>query len=264
MTLEEKLDASIILNQKKMPLKKIGILTPKQRRRSLVVFILMLIFTIYTKFILKSFSFDFLAFFIILNLVTLFILKLMSKSTTALNHRYIYRFVVFLNKVCKVAIFAFSIVGYYEHFKVYIPENYTINSKEDLPEVLFDLLKTDFKFISFIGTVILFIPTFIYFIIFFMNYYVLPSMAVYLGFLAILIPGLNLYLIYRIVTYQKNTFLYYYLDEDGTSVIVETREFQSPIRSIQIVLLKILILIPIIIIIGFFYYQIAKEIFANQ
>lgn len=261
MTLEEKLDASVILNQKKIPLKKMGILTAKQRKKSIIIFILMLIFTIYTKFILKKFYFDFLAFFIILNLITLFILKLMSKSTTALNHRYIYKFVVFLNKVCKVAIFAFSIVGYYEHFKVYIPENYTITTKEDLPEVLLDLLKTDFRFISFIGTVILFIPTFIYFIIFFMNYYVLPSMAIYLGFLVILIPGLNLYLIYKIITYQKNTFLYYYLDQDGTSVVVETRKFQSPMRSIRIVLLKLLIVILIIIIIGIFYYQIAKDIF---
>ena len=264
MTLEEKLDASVALSYKKIPLKKMGILTPKQRTRSLIVFILMLIFTIYTKFILKSLSFGLLAFFIFLNLITLFVLKFMSKSTTALNHNHIYRFVVFLNKICKVGIFTFSIIGYYNHFKVYIPEHYTINSVSELPDVLLDLLKTDFKFISFIGTVILFIPTFIYFIIFFLKYYVLPSYAVYLTFLVILIPILNLYFIYKILTYKKNTFLYYYLDEDGTSVIVETREFQSPTRTIYTILIKLLIVIPILIIIGIVYYQFAQEIFNIQ
>lgn len=261
MTLEEKLDASVALSYKKVPLKKMGILTSKQRKKSLIVFILMLIFTIYTKFILKSLSFGLLAFFIILNLGTLFVLKLMSKSTTALNHNHIYKFIVFLNKICKVGIFAFSIIGYYEHFKTYILEHYTINSAGELPDVLLDLLKTDFKFISFVVTVILFIPTFIYFVIFFLKYYFLPSYAVYLTFLVIMIPILNLYFIYKILTYKKNTFLYYYLDEDGASVIVETREFRSPSRRLYIILLKLLIVALIIVIISFFYYQIAKDIF---
>ncbi len=119
---------------------------------------------------------------------------------------------------------------------------------------------TDFKFISFIGTILLFIPTFIYFAIFFIKYYILSSSIIYLSFLVFLIPILNLYFLFKFVTHQKNTFLYYYLDEDGASVIVETREIQSPTHKIATFLLKLFIAILLLIGIGFFYYQIVQDI----
>lgn len=253
MTLEEKLEGSTIINTKEIPLKKMGILTSKQRRKSLIIFFLMLAYTIYTKFILKSNFFDFVTIFIILNLLTLFGLKIMNKSTIALNHNYIYRFLVFFNKLCKVVIFAFSIYEYYKHFSTYIPEHYTINSKEDLPNVLLDLLKTDFKFISFIFSILLFIPTFIYFIFFCIKFYGL-YLTFIIAFLVLIIPILNLVVIFKFVFQKKNTFNYYHINETGTAVIVENREIHSYSHRISTIFLRLLIAIPVLFFIGFYYY----------
>ncbi|MDE5546435.1 MAG: hypothetical protein K2I88_03130 [Anaeroplasmataceae bacterium] len=259
MTLEEKLDVSSIISAKEIPLKKMGILTSKQRRRSLIIFFLMLAYTVYTKFILKTNFFDFITIFIILNMLTLLGLKIMKKSTIALNHNQLYKFLVFLNKLCKVAIFAFSIYEYYQHFSVYIPEHYSISSKEDLPDVLLDLLKTDFKFISFIISILLFIPTLIYFLVFSIKYYFLTIVFVYvIGIL--FIPVINIIIIFKLVFEKKNTFKYYHMNEDGTAVVVETREIHSYTHRITTILLRLLAAIPVLFFIGFYYYCIYNQI----
>ena len=204
MTLEEKLYNSCVVSKKRYKAKKYGIQSSKKRRFGILVFILMSIFTIFSKIINKgdkgNLSDTFLnysIYCIIAKMVISFILKFMNKSVFSLNHNYIYRFFKFLGNVANILVFFFTMVAYINKSIGYwnlFAEQYAVNNntiygikefnvdwiyevktltlKEDKPIVFIwktfipnEPIKHLITYALCVVSIITFIPTFIYFLI---------------------------------------------------------------------------------------------------
>lgn len=253
MTLDQKLEKSKVLKTSRRTLKQLKILSGKQRILSLVVFILMAFYTIYTKIILGLKSFEILSLFIIFNLITLLILKIMSKNTIALNHQYLYRATIFINKLCKVVLFTVSLFDYYYYFNDYLLEHYSLSfadyilllfgGSERVEVIFLEVLKKDIKLISFLFSIIVFIPTMLYFIFFVIKYYLL----LFVMLLAASIPVLNIVFCLIWIFHNNNIFYYYSFDKEHNEVIVERRLIVSSSYKLTKILAKIVCSIPLVI-----------------
>lgn len=249
MLLQEKLDNSIVLKTKSKSLKNAGIQSKKERIFSFIIFIFMALFTIYTKIILKDASFDLLVILIITNLITLFLITLIDKSTYGMNHIIQYQGLTLLNKVCKVLIFISTFYTYLAYFKEYIIPKYNMT--------LFELIFSDsfsikaifslgisfyIKVISFLVSIVLIIPSVLYLII-----SLFKSYTLYLKFLLFLlllfIPILNIFVINR---YLKNNdmFEYYYISNNR--LVIEKRKINNKNFKKKKKIIKFILIIPLI------------------
>lgn len=256
MTLEEKLEKSEIISVRSRSLKSMHILTKKQHILSFLIFIFMAAYTVVTKIILKT-GFDFYTFLLILliciNLITLLILKAIGKTTVALNHRYLYSITLFINKSCKLGIFAVSIVAYYNSLNDYFLEHDGISIIELIKLISSDIERFkeiftyafffNFQLVTFLVSILLFIPTFIYFFCFFIK------VGGYVFFLAFIcyIPIVNLIIYIKWVSTTNDMFTYYKLDKPKNRVLIEKRRILSKTYKIKKTLLKIVISVPLII-----------------
>lgn len=260
MTLEEKLNKSTIISVRARSLKSMHILTKKQHILSILVFIFMALYTVATKIILNT-GFDFLSFVLILliciNLVTLFILKAIGQTTIALNHKYLYSITLFINKSCKLGIFAVSIIAYYNSLNDYFitKEGMSFFSvlgllytdTERFKEIFLYAFFFNLQLVSFLISIVLFIPTFIYFLFFFIKAY----LYTFLFLLLMSIPVLNIILCIRWIVTTNDVFTYYKLDREKNRVLIEKRKIRSKTYKLKQTLLKLTVSIAVIIFLGY-------------
>lgn len=267
MTLKEKLENSIILDKRCVSMKSLHILTKKQRTLSLVMFVFMCAYTIYSKCILKDNFLNISFLFVALNLITLCILKFISNSTFALNHHYTNSFIVFLNKVCKLVIFILAISGYVTFFNEYLGENEGINlngffnlifkDTERVGDIFWTLFFKDVRLISCLVTIVLFIPNFIYFFILYIKFYLIG----YILTMVIIIPIVNLILYIVWLSKNNNRFKYYYNAGDNANIVVERRIISKEGYKFFKFLKKFILTIPVFILIyGVYIYLIINSI----
>lgn len=123
MTYQEQLKNSEVIKTGIIPKSYFNLLSPKKRLRSLITFLLIALYTILTKIVFKANGFDIIYVVLIVNLISLFILKIISNSIFSLNHINTYNFVFFISRVCKLIIFISvyitSSIYFMEFFKNY-------------------------------------------------------------------------------------------------------------------------------------------------
>ncbi len=267
MTLEDKLKYSEITNQEEKTLKSVGILTKKQRKRSWIIFAVLVVYTIISKIILNISNltsnpiqviFDPIFFLTFLNLIILLFLKIFGKSTTALNHLKLNRFVIFLNKFCKAAIFCFTTRAYFIHFQMMIPENYDMTVSEALllvikdrskaQEIFVDVLFSDLKLASFLLSIVLSISSIIYVLFAFAKILLNLMVSYWLYCVICGIPILNIiYFVRKIKSDEGSHFKHYRLTEDGEKVIIEHRQIHPDVFKQETLLKRILLHSPFLI-----------------
>ncbi|MGM9969384.1 MAG: hypothetical protein ACI35S_03205 [Anaeroplasma sp.] len=217
MTYKEKLEKSTIYKTGKIYYKDLNFPTAKQRRTSLVLFVFMALFTIYTKIILQVNKFDFMVFVVIVSLITTLVLKIVSQSVYALNHYKLVFGCRIINSLCKFLIFISAFNLYFTTLNVATLEMYN----ETFIEVLENIIKTldissymaflfhyKLQLISFIGTIIIFIPVFIYLLIVYVK--LLFILAIFF------IPIFNIFFYLFWVFSNNKTFIEYVKDEDNS------------------------------------------------
>ncbi len=198
MTLEEKLQNSEIISQKCVRASRYGLVTGKKRWFGLIVFIIMSLFTIFSKFINQgdkdSLTEEFLNYSLVciaLNMFFNLLLKFMNDSIFALNHNFVFRLTRFLGSLSKVLVFFFTMVAYINKVMTYWDDyviKYALEHNMEVHESEFISWLIKFKYIDGIDnnfvwdffyneplkhiltivlcfvTIITFIPTLFYFI----------------------------------------------------------------------------------------------------
>lgn len=123
MTYQEQLKNSEVIKTGIIPKSYFNLLSPKKRLWSLITFLLIALYTVLTKIVFRAHGFDIIYIVLIVNLISLFILKMISNSIFSLNHFNTYIFVFFISRVCKLIIFISvyitSTVYFMEFFKNY-------------------------------------------------------------------------------------------------------------------------------------------------
>lgn len=229
MTLSEKIKQSHIIYCEREKASKYGIKNSKKRFIGFVIFIIMALFTIFSKIINKSDKdnltaklLDYSIICIIANLFLTFILKFMKKSVFALNYNKTYRLFKLLWHTSKVFVFFFTMVAYInkvlDYWDPYV-ELYALKNSYAFHAVTLSdkIITRDFivvdehnvynmsfvkeflckqkisnlvTFVLCAFTILTFIPTFLYFLIIFIK-----TMLVFALLYFALIPALLIFLI---------------------------------------------------------------------
>lgn len=257
MTLSEKLKVSEVIASKEVTLKQLNISSKDKRLLSILSIILITLYTIYTKLILNNYNvFDWLVFFTLLNIFSTIAVKVICNSTYALNHYRLYSFIFFISKSCKVAIFAFSLINYVKYFVEIGNEEFIINFFKDISSIdVRAVLDYTSQEISFIVSLVVFIPTAIYFIILCIKTY----MHLFKITIISVIPFINV-VYYLIWLFNQNPyFLFYQLNEDNNSVLIEKRKIdENKVEST--IPLKFLISLPLVVAVCTLYYYLINLI----
>ncbi len=147
MTYREKIKNSTVIKEGIMPKYYFGVMSAEKRKKSVIAFILIAIYTILTKFIFKTIdSFDIMYVVLIANLVFLFILKLISNSLFKLNHFNLYQVVFFLSRVCKLIIFISTFLASTAYFNEFFKNYYLSIGKTPRDALMF--FEYDFSYID--------------------------------------------------------------------------------------------------------------------
>ena len=111
MTYREKLKNSTVVKTGLIHKSYFRLMKPEKRLKTVVVFLLLALYTILTKFVFKTIEkFDIMYVILIINLISLFVLRLIAHSVFSLNHIRLYKAVFFINRVCKLVIFSTAFV----------------------------------------------------------------------------------------------------------------------------------------------------------
>ncbi len=106
MVYQEMINNSTVIKTGLIPKANLGVMSSKNRKRSLIVFLFLTAYTILSKFVFKTNDkFDPMYIVLVVNLISLFILKLISASIFKLNHVRLYSAVFFVSRICKLIIF---------------------------------------------------------------------------------------------------------------------------------------------------------------
>lgn len=125
MTYREKLKNSTVVKTMLLPKSYFGIVTSKKRRNSVIAFLFIAAYTILNKFVFNTIDhFDFMYVVLVVNLISLFILKMISKSIFELNHYKLYSFVFFISRLCKIIIFVSVFLETTTYFLVFFEKYY--------------------------------------------------------------------------------------------------------------------------------------------
>ena len=178
LTYKDKIDNSIVIKTKQIKNEKMYISTKKSRMISLIIFSLVAIFNIVSLIINpEKYSWAIAVVACIISVISMMIIKSTSRSIFSLNHQKFCKGVDFVNKTSKLVLFLNSTNNFNGEINDEISyiTNGVSNSFLDLvfknSDILIDtvkvLLETKiFTFILFAVSIVLFIPVFIYFVIF--------------------------------------------------------------------------------------------------
>lgn len=269
MTYEEKIEQSEILKVVgPKSYKRAGIQTAKGRLISIIFLIFTSLYTIFTKILLKDSSFDIQTLCIIINILSLVGIKFLDKSLLIKNKTNVityYHILIFINKICKVVIFGFSLYSTYKVLEVIKIEEYGCNPVILLIRVLFQdlsykvLLKLPFdiqlKLLTTVISLILTIPSIILLLI-----YIIKIAYIILLPLYLLSPLWNFILLFKLIkSYKKRKIFKNYIIEND-QVYIEYRQMNYSkayiIRNAILVLLYIAFLV--------IYYLTLYRIFTNE
>lgn len=245
MTYQEKLNNSVILKTGLIPKASFGIISNKKRKNSIIAFILIAIYTILNKFVFHSIEkFDIMYVILIVNLVLLFVLKLIANSTFKLNHVTLYSVVFFFSRLCKLILFITAYIQSTEFFLFYFNDYFEILNfegqfytclLEGIARSSFDslnLLINDYNlnfneliipFITREISILLFIPVFLYFLGVYINY---VFKFIKILFIA-LIPIANITYYFKWLLSTDVTFTSYHESEDPKFLEIEWRRLTS-------------------------------------
>ncbi len=288
MTLTEKLKSSKLISCDRVKASKYGIKSSKRRIVEFVIFVLMSTFTIFSKIVNKGDKdnltdkfLDYSIVCIFINIGLTFIMKFMNKSVFALNHNKIYKLFRLLNSCSKVLVFFFTMVAYFNKIIPYwnqyvisfsLTNNlefkstnfnvswlYNIFSLKDYhltmsfyKDFLLDDKKHLITYALCLLTVVAFIPTVIYFVFTTIKSYVLiyalNVVIVPLTFI-FLIPILNVFLLFKILTRPMPLFKYCYFDKnDKNYVFVEKRQIDGKYNKFKWFWKNFFLFLPLVII----------------
>lgn len=247
MTFQQKIDDSIIIRTGKIYYKHMNFLTASQRLRSLFMFFMLALYTVFTKIILKNYEFDILVLANIVSLISMLFIKITTRTIFALNHYKLFSFIVFINKVARLVIFIYAAILYYNALTVALYELYDMELFE-LVYILFTktylageyfrelFFAMPIEVISFCFTVIVFIPSFFYF--FALNLKIIMSVLVWF------IPIVNIILLFNWLF--RGTYIFYeYKKEDENFYTINTRKITNKFYILNKFLLKLVFLIII-------------------
>ena len=243
----DKIEHSTVISQKEIKKKYLPISTSKQRIISLVTYILMSLYTIYTCIILRLNANE-ISLFVIANIISLssmILIKIISKSVYELNHQKTYLVIDFINKLSKVILFYYAITKFIDAFDM-ILFNETLNSNIDLIEVIrtaivnkepqsIQLLQTLWTndilpAISLLVSVLTFIPILLYFFV--INIKMICTVIVWIT------PGINVITFLYWIFKKHDVFKVYKVKNDET-YICETRKINIRGYNANIVLTKL-------------------------
>ena len=123
MTLNEKLENSVIISIKEVYNSAYGIKPTQKRIKKYIFFILIAAFTIATKFVFKKITdWDVSYLFLAINLIALCVTTVLDGHQRKYNHLVMYKAAFLTSKLCKTVIFIFSFFVAYQFFDVYYKE----------------------------------------------------------------------------------------------------------------------------------------------
>lgn len=252
MTLSEKLQSSEIIASKDVTFKYLHISNSDKRLLSLLSVILITLYTVYTKLILNNiYVLDMVVFFTLLNIATSISVKFICHSTYALNHYMLYSIIFFISKLCKVAIFGFSLIDYMQYFQKSGNEDFILELINDIQSLNYKaFLNYSSTEYSFIFSIVILIPTVIYF---FTICRKLIINFIKIAFVSI-IPIFNVIYYFTWLFMKNPYFLYYHISTENPELIsIEKRKiFEHKLESK--VGIKFIISLPLLILVFLLYY----------
>lgn len=213
VTLSEKVNESTVIDSYQIKAETMGIQTKKQRIKSFIFFLIVSLYTIYSKIIMKKdsdvFDTDLMLNIsigcLIFNMFTMLILKILGNSILALNYNKTYKLFVFLNKLSKLCVFGFGVLAFAQRFGAIAEYKYGLSIFEFLGEFfngqieIIDILNSDDNeaiiLFSFLISAITFIPTFLYFVVSSLKYGIIIY-AYFLSLVLYAVPILNIFFSY--------------------------------------------------------------------
>ena len=178
---ERMVQRSDIVKSKTVPVKKLNLYTDEKRKRSLILLIITFLYSMITKIILGDFSFDLLVVLNVLLFVTDFYLRVNGNSIWALNHYNRVRTFTILNKLLITIIFFMTsylqLMEFIDFTSKHSAEfhaicvQYYYRSEELLHCFLYILKEKPYFTISFIYSIVMFIPILLFFIKMQVTYY---------------------------------------------------------------------------------------------
>lgn len=278
MTYEEKMSNSKVVRRVgPQSYRKAGIQSAKGRLISILVFIFTALYTLYTKFILKDFSFDILILCTIINLITLIIIKFLNKSLCVKNNSSImrfYRFLILINKSCKVVIFGYSLYSTYKNLSAIQLTEFNcspidlllqIIAKEQPYSVILQLPFTIVvKLVTTALSFILTIPAVLSLLLYLMKI-LIGAYILYYFLLFSLLPVVNLILLLFVLRKKSDTIFKHYVIENK-QVYIEYRKLHY--STGYVIKRKLLLLIPCLLYLIAYYYifycSVIKQIPFNE
>ena len=174
----DKIENSTVIGHNEIKKKYLPLSTPRQRRISLITYILMSLYTVYTCIILKLEAREISLFVIanIISLLSMIFIKIISKSVYELNHQNTYIIVDFINKSAKLVLFYYAIVKFVDSFEIsqmervldflQVVKDAIINRDAAAITTITNLFKSDvLPVVSLFASLVTFIPILIYFLI---------------------------------------------------------------------------------------------------
>ena len=224
----DKIENSVPVSNHIIYKKYLPLSTPRQRLISLITYLLMSAYTIYTCVILNLKAQE-ISLFVIANIISLasmIFIKAISKSVYELNHQNTYLFVDFVNKSAKLVLFYYAIVKFIQSFDMAqlervidlldIIKEAIINKDTSSIETIKTMFQNDLiPVVSLFVSVLTFIPVLIYFLI--IN---IKMVCIAIIFIA---PGINVIAFIYWLTKRSDTFKVYRI-KDKDAYYCETRK----------------------------------------
>lgn len=210
---------STVIKTETVPVKKLHLISDDKRKRSLIILILTIAYSVISKIILLDFSLDFLVLLNVVAFATDFYLRVNDNSVWALNHYSKISSINMLNKIATTLIFFWTTGMHITELLEIIKENQYLFDEIMMfaytpSEGRWECFKIIFEerpmfIISFAYSIIMFIPILFFFIRYQIKYYSKNFLAV----LSLLVPILGLVVIYKWIMAFRDFKEYVLIDE---------------------------------------------------
>jgi hypothetical protein len=250
----DKIENSTVIGHNEIKKKYLPLSTPRQRRISLITYILMSLYTVYTCIILKLEARE-ISLFVIANVVSLLsmiFIKIISKSVYELNHQNTYVLVDFINKSAKLVLFYYAIMKFIDSFEIsqmdrildflQIVKDAIISKDTAAITTITNLFKSDvLPLVSLFASLLTFIPILIYFVI--INIKMVCTVIIWIT------PGINA-LTYLYWLFKRHNIFKVYEVKDDETFDCQTRKINIKGYNLNMFFTK---LVASLIIIAFIY-----------
>ncbi len=210
---------STVIKSETVPVKKLHLISDDKRKRSLIILILTIAYSVISKIVLLDFSLDFLVLLNVVAFATDFYLRVNDNSVWALNHYSKISSVNMINKIATMLIFFWTTGMHITELLEIISENEYLFDEIMLfaytpSEGRWECFKIIFEerpmfIISFAYSIIMFIPILFFFIRYQIKYYSKNFLAI----LSLLVPILGLVVIYKWIMAFRNFKQYVLINE---------------------------------------------------